>query len=178
MVTVFLDRDGVINKGAPPHQYIQSPEDFVLLPKAADGVEMLNRAHFLTILVTNQRGIGRGLFTKAQLDAVHEHMNRLLNEHGAHLDKIYCCPHMDGVCRCRKPDIGLLEAAQKEFDIDKNACWMVGDSESDILCGKRFGAKTVLIGSENHCNADYLCPDLYCAAELICRLEEISKERN
>lgn len=179
MVTVFFDRDGVINKGAPPHRYITAPEDLVLLSGAAEGIAKLNRAGFLCVIVTNQQGIGKGMFTQSQLDAVHGQMERLLKEHGAHIDKIYCCPHRAGECRCRKPDTGMLEAAQRDFNIDKNACWMIGDSESDIICGKRFGAATVLIGCENSFGADYLCPNLKCAAELICKIEQKNqKETN
>lgn len=172
MTTVFLDRDGVINRNAKPHEYISSPEKFIMLPGAAEGVALLNKAGFQVFLATNQRGIARGLISVSDLDRIHSYMKALLAKEGAHLDGIYYCPHNENQCDCRKPGTGMLEKAARDFKVDRNHCWMVGDKKSDVLCGKGFGAKTVLIGNENEFGADYLCRNLKSAAELICKLEE------
>lgn len=171
MITVFLDRDGVLNENARPHEYISSPEKYILLPRAAEGVALLNRNGVHVLLATNQRGIARGLITVADLNGIHDYMKALLSRSGAHLDGIYYCPHNENECNCRKPAPGMLEKAASEHSIDKSHCWMVGDKASDVMCGKNFGVRTVLIGDNNDCDADYLCNDLLSAAELILSIE-------
>lgn len=167
MTTVFLDRDGVLNQNAKPHEYISRPEDYIMLEGAADGVRLLNEAGFRVLLATNQRGIARGIITVDNLNLIHGYMKQLLSEKGAHLDGIFYCPHNENECNCRKPNPGMLENAAKTFEIDKNDCWMVGDKESDVMCGKNFGIKTVRIGKECATAADFICDDLLSAAKLI-----------
>lgn len=146
--TIFLDRDGVINKCAASHCYIYKWEDFDFLPGAVEGIRMLNEAGYLILLISNQRGIARGLFTRNGIDKLHRKMCACLAEAGAHIDGIYICPHDNGKCDCRKPGIGLFRQAEKEWMINKGESWMIGDSESDIKAGISYGVKTVLIGSE------------------------------
>lgn len=142
--TVFLDRDGLINRKAPEHRYIESREDFEFLPGAADGIRRLNDAGYLVILVTNQRGVARGTLTLNDVENIHGYMREELKKAGARIDGIYVCPHNEGECGCRKPDIGLFMMAEKDFAIDKSASWMVGDSETDVEAGKKYGVRTIL----------------------------------
>ncbi len=101
---VFLDRDGVINKKAPGEGYITRAEDFEFLPRTAEAIALLNRAGFLVIVVTNQRGIARRLYSQSDLAQIHDKMKNDLAAAGARLDAIYFCPHdKEPRCTCRKP---------------------------------------------------------------------------
>lgn len=146
--TVFLDRDGVINKGAAPHCYISGWDDFEFLHGAVEGIRALNDAGYLVLLISNQRGIARELYTVEEVDRLHEKMCGCLAEAGAHIDGIYICPHDYGECNCRKPDIGLFKQAEQEWKIDKKKSYCIGDSECDIKAGINYGIKTILIGNK------------------------------
>ena len=142
--TVFLDRDGLINRCAAPHCYICKWEDFKFLPGVAEAIGMLNEAGFLVLVITNQRGVARGMLTQDELDTLHRNMRSVLEASGARIDHIYACPHEAGTCTCRKPDIGLFRMAEADYDIDKSRSWMIGDSETDIQAGKKYGVHTIL----------------------------------
>lgn len=141
--TVFLDRDGLINERAAPHQYITRWEDFRFLPGVPESIRTLNEAGYLVLVVTNQRGVASGIMTIEAVEDIHRQMCRSLVEAGAHIDRIYVCPHDVGQCTCRKPDIGLFLQAEKEFPIDKNCSWMVGDSDTDVEAGRRYGVRSI-----------------------------------
>ena len=79
----------------------------------------------------------------SDVDEIHETMCRTLDEAGAHIEKVYVCPHESGTCNCRKPDIGLFLQAEQDFEIDKQHSWMVGDSDSDVEAGRRYGVRTI-----------------------------------
>lgn len=98
-------------------------------------------------MVTNQRGVARGMLTMDQVEEVHRFMLEELAKQGARIDGIYVCPHNVGECTCRKPEIGLFLMAEKDFPIDRNRSWMVGDSETDVEAGKRYGVRTILTDS-------------------------------
>jgi len=140
---VFLDRDGVINRQAAEHDYIKCWNEFFFLPDVPAAIARLNRAGYLVLIVTNQRGIARGLISAAELQSIHETMCKELQSRGAHIDGIYVCPHDIGQCHCRKPDIGLFLQAEQDFQIDKAGSWMVGDSDSDVEAGNNYGVKTI-----------------------------------
>jgi len=143
---VFLDRDGVINVKAPEGQYITRWEDFQFLPGVAGAIALLQEASFTVIVVSNQRGVGKGLMTANDLEAIHSRMLAELAASGARIDAIYYCPHdLDARCACRKPEPGMLLQAAKDHAIDLPNSWMVGDSDSDILAGKRAGCRTARI---------------------------------
>jgi histidinol-phosphate phosphatase family protein len=144
---VFLDRDGVINQKAQEHDYIKSQDEFQLIEGAAKAIHLLNEQGYKVIVVTNQRGIARGLMTEQDLITIHEKMNNELQKHGASINGIYYCPHdIDVHCHCRKPKTGMLEQAAVDFNINKEASYMVGDSQSDIEAGVNFGIKAILVG--------------------------------
>lgn len=146
---VFLDRDGVLNRKAPPTQYITRPEDLELLPGVEAAVAALNRSGRRVIVVTNQRGIALGLYSQQELARIHEKLQTQLAAHGGHLDAIYVCPHEAGQCNCRKPLTGLFEQAFLDFpEATPGRSVMVGDSAQDIEAGIRVGMATVLITGE------------------------------
>lgn len=140
---VFLDRDGLINQQAPEHDYIKRWEDFRFLPGVLEAVRNLNAAGYLALVVTNQRGVARGIMTMESLHDIHRHMCAAFAEHGAKISGVYTCPHAEGTCCCRKPDIGLFLQAERAFDIDKAHSWMVGDSDSDVEAGRRYGVRAI-----------------------------------
>jgi D-glycero-D-manno-heptose 1,7-bisphosphate phosphatase len=166
--TVFLDRDGVINVKAAEGHYITKWSDFRFLPGAITAIKLLKDKGFQIIIITNQRGIAKGLMTESDVKAIHAEMQAVLRRNGTGIDGIYICPHEKGTCHCRKPEIGLFLRAEKNFTIDKQASWMVGDSLSDILAGQNYGIRTIAIGACQY-GADYLCSDLYGAAQIIIR---------
>jgi D-glycero-D-manno-heptose 1,7-bisphosphate phosphatase len=142
----FLDRDGVINPNAPDGGYTTCWEDFHFLPGVAEAIALLNRANYLVIVATNQRGIAKGLLTIETLEEIHTKMASHLSAAGACIDAIYYCPHgSDEPCACRKPSPGMLLSAAQQFDIDLANSWMIGDSNSDMEAGKSAGCRTIKI---------------------------------
>lgn len=140
---VFLDRDGLINVQAAPHHYITRWEDFRFLPGVPAAIRQLNEAGYQVLVVTSQRGVARGMMTMEAVEDIHRHMCAALAEVGARIDGIYVCPHNEGECHCRKPEIGLFLQAEKDFPIDRAASWMVGDSDTDTEAGQRYGVRTI-----------------------------------
>lgn len=147
--TVFLDRDGVLNRKAPEGEYIARWDLFYPLPGAVDAVRRLNQAGLRVYVATNQRGVALGLYTLADVEALHARMKAEMARHGAHVDGIFVCPHDKGVCRCRKPGPGLFEQARA---LDPGITWeasvMIGDSLSDMQAGARLGMRTIFIEGE------------------------------
>ena len=142
---VFLDRDGVINQKAPEHDYIKSWAEFHFLPGVKEAIRRIREEGFLVIVVTNQRGIARGLMTEKDLQEIHQRMCEELQQHGAHIDDIFCCPHdIKDNCACRKPKPGMLIQAQKKWDIDFAQSYIIGDSNSDIEAGQHVGCRGLL----------------------------------
>ena len=139
---VFLDRDGVINRKPPEGSYIRSWEEFCFIPGIADWIQLFNMLGMLVVVVTNQRGVARGLIHADDLEAIHRNMTRELANAGAHIDDVFCCPHEEGACECRKPKPGMVIAAAKKWCIDIPGSILIGDSERDLelaqSCGMRF----------------------------------------
>lgn len=140
---VFLDRDGTICEDV---NYLSRPEQLKLFPFASEAIKLLNDNDFLVILITNQSGIARGFFDENALREIHEKLVSDLAEHGAKLDAIYFCPHNSADnCSCRKPKTGMIERAIKDFSIDLQNSWMIGDKAIDVETGFRAGTKTALV---------------------------------
>jgi D-glycero-D-manno-heptose 1,7-bisphosphate phosphatase len=167
-IAVFLDRDGTICKDV---HYMRSPEQFELLPGAAEGIRRLNELGVKVIVATNQSGIARGYFTHETLQRIHERMIEELSRRGARIDGIYYCPHHpDEGCSCRKPKIGLLERAAADFNLDLRKCFVVGDRKLDLDTAKNAGCVGILVRgpeTEEGLQAQYEVKDLLEAAELI-----------
>jgi D-glycero-D-manno-heptose 1,7-bisphosphate phosphatase len=143
---VFLDRDGVINRKLPEGFYVTRWKDFEFLPGVAEAIASLNRAGAKVIVATNQRGIAQGLMTEAALEQIHSEMRAELARHGAAIDAIYYCPHGRSECDCRKPDTGMIEAAFRDFPgATPDTSVLIGDSLSDIECGRRAGMATIFV---------------------------------
>ena len=143
---VLLDRDGTINVKAAEGDYITRADQLSLLPGAARAIRALNLAGVPAVVVTNQRGIALGRMDEDDLAAVHVRLRQLLAHEGAAVDAIFHCPHDRGVCRCRKPGIGLLRRAQEHLGLSTLASSvMVGDAASDVVAGRRAGARAVLL---------------------------------
>ncbi len=138
---VFFDRDGTLMHEV---EYCSDPANVRLIPGVPEALEELKRAGFLTIIVTNQAGIGRGLFTEAQYQAVQQ---ELLRQIGAHrIDASYFCPDPPGAPSLRrKPEPGMVLEAAADFQIDLPASFLVGDKSIDIECGRRAGTRTILV---------------------------------
>jgi len=134
---LFLDRDGVINVAPPEGEYIRRWEEFHLLPEAVSWIRLFKAAGYLAIVLTNQRGIALGLYSHADLLALHERMRTELASQGAILDDIFYCPHEEGACDCRKPRPGLVLEAQQKWHIDLSASLLIGDSDRDRLLAER-----------------------------------------
>lgn len=143
---VFLDRDGVINRKGGPY-YIFSEEDFVLNEGVTDALRYFAGKGYLLIIVTNQGGIAKGIFTAAQVEKIHDNLNRTLNASGIDLTAIYYCPHHPEIskCECRKPGSLMFEKAIAEYDIDPKSSIMIGDSEIDVEASEKAGIKGILI---------------------------------
>lgn len=108
-------------------------------------IKAIKEKDYLVVVVTNQRGIARGLMTEEDLEEIHQKMQKELKKHGAQVDDIFYCPHnISGNCNCRKPEPGMLIEAQKKWDIDFAQSYIIGDSESDIEAGQQIGCQGIL----------------------------------
>ena len=145
---VLLDRDGTINR-LLSHDYVRSPRDLTLLPGAGAAVARLNAAGIRVAVVTNQRGVARGLMSAADLAAVTARLDRLLAAHGAHVDATFACVHGVGECDCRKPAPGLVLRAMADAGItDPAECILVGDRASDAAAAAAVGVPALLLGRD------------------------------
>lgn len=183
---IFLDRDGVINidKGL-----ICRHEDFELYDGVPEAIKLINHSDFITIVVTNQPGIAKGMYDFDDLELIHMKLDTLLGKEGAKIDALYFCPHhpekgFEGErteykisCDCRKPASGMLLQAAERFNIDLQRSFLVGDHERDIIAGKSVGCTTIGVAT-GHALAmggetpDYKATDLLAAVRLIFELEE------
>ncbi|HEY6488331.1 MAG: HAD family hydrolase [Terracidiphilus sp.] len=147
--TIFLDRDGVLNEKMPEGSYVRSWSDFRMLPGVPEAIARLNRVGLRIIVVSNQRGIALGLYSAADVEAVHTGLQTRLKASGTRIDAFYFCPHDKNTCDCRKPLPGMFEQARRDFPaIDAATSLMVGDSLSDIEFGKRLGMRTVFLDGD------------------------------
>ena len=137
---LFLDRDGVLNRKIEG-DYVRTPSQFVWLDGAREGVLRLNKEGWLVVVVTNQRGVARGLMTMSDVEEVHHTMQCDLAGVGARVDAIYVCPHEDNECACRKPQPGLILQAVEEWNIDLGASLLIGDDDRDVEAAWRAGVR-------------------------------------
>jgi D-glycero-D-manno-heptose 1,7-bisphosphate phosphatase len=139
---VFLDRDGTLVEDVG---YPRDPEAVRLLDGAPEALAALRRAGYALVVVSNQSGIGRGLVSREEADAVHDRFVLELRGRGVELDDVRYCPHApeDG-CTCRKPAAGLLLDSARELGLDLSRSFMVGDKRADVEAGRAAGCRTVL----------------------------------
>ena len=165
---IFLDRDGTVNEYVG---FLRNINEFELIDGVSKAIKKMNESGYLTIVVTNQPVIARGEVSFDELDEIHNKMETLLGKDGAYIDGLYYCPHhphkgyegerpeLKIECECRKPKPGMLMKAAKDFNVDLEKSWMIGDGENDVLAGKNAGCKTVLIGNQDY-QQDYTVSSL------------------
>lgn len=147
---IFIDRDGTINEDLG---YISKPDDLIIYPWVAEAVRLINEAGLKTIVVTNQSGVARGMYTEDDLRLIHTRMISELHKQSARIDGVYYCPHHPDYgderyrreCECRKPNPGMLRAAAREHTIDIARSFVIGDKASDINMASNAGARGALV---------------------------------
>lgn len=161
---VFLDRDGVINKDYV--DYVFSEEKLEILPEVAEALKELKEAGYLLIIVTNQSGIAKKIYTSDQMHECH----RLIQERCDNvIDYIYFAPGHPTVSESlsRKPGTLMFERAQARFDIDMANSWMVGDKDRDLIPAKKMGLRTIQVDYDDSTHADFKVKDLKAASRII-----------
>ena len=156
---VFIDRDGTINRYVG---FLKDIDEFELIDGVAEAIKKINESGYLAIVITNQPVIARGEVSITELNMIHNKMETLLGNKGAYIDAIYYCPHhpdkgFEGErieykieCDCRKPKPGMLLRAAKDYNIDLEKSWMIGDGINDVKAGKAAGCRTALIDDDNN----------------------------
>lgn len=141
---IFLDRDGVINNNSTGH-YIYKVEDLSLNKGIVESLRILAGEGFLLIVISNQGGIAKGMYTKNDCELLHEEIRRILSQHNITITEIYYCPHHPDIsrCLCRKPESLLFEKAMARFHIDPDQSWMIGDDERDLIAAEGAGIKAI-----------------------------------
>lgn len=153
---VFLDRDGVINDGT--NYYTYTIDSFIFNPGIFEGLATLQQHGYILIVITNQSGVAKGVYTEADVETVHTHMVQELQTRGITIHKVYYCPHHPDVsaCKCRKPGTLLFEQAIAAYDIDVPKSYMIGDSKRDIEAAHKMGIQGILISKNEsivpYCN--------------------------
>ena len=157
---VILDRDGVLNLEAPHGGYVSEPQGFRWLPGALEGLARLRAAGLLVSVATNQSGVGRGIMSLAQLEAVHARMRADAQAHGGSVHAVLFCPHApDERCACRKPQPGLIVAAVEQSGIDAAETLVVGDDLRDLDAARRAGVRAALVRTGKGSVAEALIRD-------------------
>lgn len=148
---IFIDRDGVVNKdpgGWTEHSYVTRPDLFHFLPGSLEALRKLRTAGYKVIVISNQGGVGKGHFTRRDLDAVNALMLEGVRKAGGAIQESFYCVHRsEDNCSCRKPKTGLLEMAAKKYRIRPHETYFIGDSEVDVRAGAAVGAATVFVRS-------------------------------
>lgn len=174
---VFLDRDGVINLYPGDGKYVTSMEEFRFLPKVKEAIALLTSHQYPIFIISNQAGVGKGLYSQRDLDRITEYMLKELSRHKAKVNAVYYCTHRnEDNCSCRKPKAGLIKRVIDGSDIDVKNSFFVGDTIRDIQTARAAGCRSILIfcGQEKPANRDswpiqpdYVFSNLYQAARFI-----------
>lgn len=143
---IFLDRDGVINENRDDH--VTSWKQFQFLPRALEALRLLTQRRYRIFVITNQAAVGRGLMTRATLEAIHRRMAQVAALHGAKITAVRYCPHApEAGCTCRKPQPGMLLHLAAQMGIDLQSTYVIGDALTDLQAGAAAGCRTVLVRS-------------------------------
>ena len=144
---IFIDRDGTLIEDVPDNV---DPQHLRFTRDAIEGLMLLQAYGYALVVVTNQPGVGLGMFDDAALESLHAHMRAQLAEHGVVLAGVYACSHKPGAgCGCRKPEPGLLLRAAADLDLALERSWLIGDILDDVEAGCRAGCRTVLLDVGN-----------------------------
>lgn len=167
---IFLDRDGTLIEEV---NFLSRVEDLQLFSFTAEAISLFKQNGYLVIVVTNQSGIGRKLYTEADMHAIHDQIQIELDNA---IDAFYFCPHLpESGCKCRKPGLGMIESACKDFDIDLTKSWVIGDKGLDVNLGHKAHLSSAFVltgyGMEHHVTLKYkpsiIADDLIDAAKQI-----------
>jgi len=174
---VFIDRDGCINEDIG---YVSRPADLAIYPSAAEAIRLVNESGMKAIVITNQSGIARGIYSENTLRLIHERLRHELAEQGARVDAIYYCPHHPRIgdaryrrlCDCRKPQPGMLLRAAREHAVELSESFVIGDKASDVNLATNAGARGVLVltgyGRETYQNPEsWPCKPAFVAEDLL-----------
>ena len=147
--TLFLDRDGVINKKLR-ERYVRNFSEFEFMEGAIDAISKLTNKFNRIIIITNQQGIDKEIMSDSDLNILHTKMKERIEQSEGKINKIYYCPHLEEFdCLCRKPRPGMIEQALLDFpEIVFEDSYLIGDSDSDIEAGKRMNLSTVKVDNE------------------------------
>ncbi len=149
MKYLFIDRDGVINKdpgGWTLTNYVTDWKDFHFIPGTLEALKILKEKGIKVIVASNQGGVNKGFYTKAELSKVNSIMLKEIEKAGGAIEEVFYCIHKDeDNCDCRKPKPGMLESAAKKYGVDPKTTYFIGDDKKDILAGERIGCKTILV---------------------------------
>jgi D-glycero-D-manno-heptose 1,7-bisphosphate phosphatase len=141
---IFIDRDGVIIHNQPA--YVRSLNQVKIYPRAIQAIALAAASDYRIVIVTNQAGIGKGLYSFNTVNEIHQVIMRAVEQAGGRIDGIYVCPHKtEDECDCRKPKPGLLTRAAHELKLDLASSYMVGDAISDIQAGQQAGVKQAIL---------------------------------
>jgi D-glycero-D-manno-heptose 1,7-bisphosphate phosphatase len=175
---VFLDRDGTLNVKPPEHEYVTSEAEFVWLPGAAEGVARLARAGYVPAVVSNQRGVARGLIEPSVLRRIEQLTQAELARHGCSIAAFrYCVHELEEGCDCRKPKPGMILQVARELDLDLEKSWAIGDSQTDIQAGQAAGCRTALVAATGgDTEADVVAPSLAEVSRLIVERSQPASE--
>ena len=159
---MFLDRDGTLNVRPPVHDYLTSASQFVWLPDTREALARLHRVGYVLAVVSNQRGVARGLVSQRVQRDIEQAMLRDLEPYGCTIAAFRYCVHAEeDACACRKPRPGMLLDLADELDIDLAGSWMVGDCASDVHAGRAAGCRTALLGDrQTSVEPDVVVPTL------------------
>ena len=146
---IFLDRDGIINMERG--EYTWRMEDFEFVPDLVKSLRTFQKQEYKLIVISNQSGIGKGVYSFADVELLHAHILRYMRINGIEIEEIYYCPHHPdtGKCLCRKPGSLLIEKALARFQIDPGASWFIGDRERDIEAARRANIRGLLLVESN-----------------------------
>ena len=181
MKVIFLDRDGVINKFPGDGKYVTKVKDFCFLPGSLEAIRRLTEDDYIIFVISNQAGVGKGIFTKEKLDMITNKMLREIRKAGGRIKKVfYSIKRKEQGCEKRKPNIGSVKLAMRTMNKTLRATkesYFIGDTEADIKAGKNAGCKTIFVlsGRENRpyvrrwddVRPDYIAKDLLAATKLI-----------
>jgi D-glycero-D-manno-heptose 1,7-bisphosphate phosphatase len=169
---VILDRDGTV---VIDRSYLSDAAGLEFLPGAAEGLRSMHEQGYRLIVITNQSGVGRGMFSLEALQQMNLRLQQMVEDHGARLERIYFCPHRpEEHCQCRKPNTQLLTDAASDLGFEPARAVVIGDKDSDVEFGKRVGALTMLVapggaaGRSYASTPDFVVQDLRQAAAVLC----------
>jgi D-glycero-D-manno-heptose 1,7-bisphosphate phosphatase len=167
---IILDRDGTI---VVDRNYLSDPAELEFEAGAAEGLQLMYERGYRLVVITNQSGVGRGLFSLERLEEVHDRLRQMAESIGVRFEGIYYCPHApDAGCLCRKPQVGLFSQAASELGFDRSSAVVIGDKMSDVEFGHRAGVMTIFVAANSPRlpagpTPDFIVRDLIQAAEVI-----------